>query len=328
MICRSSWNRPMHRRYALTLISAALAMTHAHADDYPSRPLRIIVPFPPGGTTDAVSRLVAQQMAQSLGQPVIVENKAGAGTLIGVDAGAKALPDGYTLTCVSASFTINHTLVKKLPYDTFKDFRPVTFMGLSEHVLVVHPSVKARNVRELIALSRTQRLSFGSFGNGSAPHMAGEQLRSMTGMDLVHVPYKGQGPALNDLLGGQIPMMFGNWPDMRSHIATGKLAVIGMATAKRSVFAPEIPTLAEQGAAIESASWNGLVLPAATPDAIVLRLNAEVRKAMAVPAVKEALARAGTVALVSTPEQFGEFMHADAAKYAKLIQAAKITLDN
>lgn len=318
----------MNRRNALSFLSLALASNGLRAQAFPSRSLRIIVPFPPGGTTDAVSRLVAQEMAKSMGQPVVVENKGGGGTLIGVDAGAKSAPDGYTLLCVSASFAINHTLVKKRPYDTFKDFRPITFMGLSEHVLAVHPSIKARNLRELVAVSKTQPLSFGSFGNGSAPHMAGEQLRAMTGMDLLHVPYKGQGPALNDLLGGQIPMMFGNWPDMRTHIASGKLVAIGMASAERSVFAPAIPTLAEQGVAIESASWNGLVMPAGTPDAVVDRLNAEVRKAMAAQTVKDALSRAGTVALVSTPEKFGEFIRTDVAKYAKIIETAKITSDN
>lgn len=319
----------MNRRNTLTFLLSALAASGLRAQQaFPAKPLRIIVPFPPGGTTDAVSRLVAQEMAKSLGQPVVIDNKAGGGTLIGVDAGAKSAPDGYTLVCVSASFAINHTLVRKRPYDTFKDFRPVTFMGLSEHVLAVHPSVKARNLRELVAVSKTQSLSFGSFGNGSAPHMAGEQLRAMTGMDLLHVPYKGQGPALNDLLGGQIPMMFGNWPDMRTHIAAGKLVAIGMASMERSVFAPAIPTLAEQGVAIESASWNGLVVPAGTPDAVVDRLNAEVRKAMAAQSVKDALTKAGTVALVSTPEKFGEFIRADVAKYAKIIETAKISSDN
>ena len=318
----------MDRREILGLLALATSARPVMAQEFPARALRIIVPFPPGGTTDAVSRLVGQEMARHLGQPVLIDNKAGGGTLIGVDAGAKAAPDGYTLTCVSASFTINHTLVKKLPYDSLRDFRPVTFMGLSEHVLAVHSSVKARDLRQLTDLSQQQALSFGSFGNGSAPHMAGEQLRAMTGMNLIHVPYKGQGPALNDLLGGQIPMMFGNWPDLRSHIATGKLAAIGMASRKRSVFAPEIATLAEQGTAIESASWNGLVVPAATPTAIVLRLNAEVHRAMQAAPVKEALARAGTVALVSTPEQFGEFMRTDAARYAKIIESAKISADN
>jgi len=180
----------------------------------------------------------------------------------------------------------------------------------------------------LVALSKTTPLSYGSFGNGSAPHMAGEQLREMTGMDLLHVPYKGQGPALNDLLGGQIPMMFGNWPDMRSHLAAGKLVAIGMASRERSAFAPSIPTLAEQGTFIESASWNGLVVPAGTPDAVIERLNAEVHKAMATQVVKDALAKAGTVALVSTPEKFGEFIRADVAKYAKIIETAKVTSDN
>ncbi|MCJ0762386.1 tripartite tricarboxylate transporter substrate binding protein [Variovorax terrae] len=317
----------MNRRDALALTAFALAATGSRAQSFPTRPLRIIVPFTPGGTTDVVSRLVAVEMGRSLGQPVVVENKPGAGTVIGVDAGAKAAPDGYTLTCVANSFTVNHTLIRKLPYDTFKDLRPVGLMGLSEHVLAVHPSVKARTLRELAQLSRSEKLSYGSFGNGTSAHLSGELLRSAAGVQAVHVPYKGQAPALNDLLGGQLTMMFGNWPEFAAHIRAGKLVAIGMATRQRSVFAPDVPTLAEQGTLIESNSWNGLLAPAATPDALVQQLNAEVNKALAAPAVKEAFAKGGIVAQAGSAEQFGTYLRSEAARYARIIEEAKISLE-
>ena len=316
-----------NRRHAIALAAFALAGTRAFAQATASRGLRIIVPFPPGGTTDLVTRLVSVELQASLGGSVIVENKPGAGTLIGVDAAAKAAPDGNTLVTVANSFAVNHTLVKKLPYDTFKDLRPVALMGLSEHVLTVHPSVKARTLKELAALSKTEKLSYGSFGSGTSPQLASELLRAMAGVQAVHVPYKGQAPALNDLLGGQISIMFGNWPEFAPHVRSGKLVAIGMATAKRSVYAPDLPTLAEQGTLIESNSWSGLLAPAATPDAAVARLNAEVNKALGAQLVKDAFAKGGIVSLAGTPEQFAAFLRAEVAKYAKVIEEAKITPD-
>ena len=325
----SEINSQSTRRKVLAagLLAASLGPS-ALAQAPSNRALRIIVPFPPGGTTDLVSRLVAVELQASLGQTVIVENKPGAGTVIGVDAGAKAAPDGSTLVCVANSFAVNHSLVKKLPYDSFKDLRPVALMGLSEHVLVVHPSVKARNLKELAALSKTTALSYGSFGAGTSPQMASELLRTLAGVQAVHVPYKGQAPALNDLLGGQISMMFGNWPEFAPHVRAGKLAAIGMATLKRSAYATDLPTLAEQGTPIESNSWSGLLAPAATPDAVVARLNAEVNKALASALVKEAFAKGGIVSLAGTPEQFAAFLRSEASKYAKVIEDAKITPDS
>jgi tripartite-type tricarboxylate transporter receptor subunit TctC len=299
----------------------------AQSAAWPSRPLRLIVPFPPGGTTDTVSRLVATEMSRTLGQTVVVDNKPGGGTVIGVDAGAKAAPDGHTLVCVANSFTVNHTLVKKLPYDSFRDLAPVALMGFSEHVLAVHPALKARNLKELIELSRREKLSFGSFGNGSSAHLGGEMLRSMAGVAAVHVPYKGQAPALNDLLGGQISMMFGNWPEFAAQVRAGKLVAIGMATRQRSVFAPDIPTLAEQGAAIESNSWNGLLVPAATPAALVVRLNAAVNDALAMPAVRQVFQAGGIVAMPGTAAQFTTFLQAETVKYARIINEAGIVAD-
>ena len=315
------------RRRLPALAVAAMVSVQAVAQGSAARTLRIIVPFPPGGTTDLVSRLVSVELQASLGQSVIVENKPGAGTVIGVDAGAKAAPDGSTLVCVANSFAVNHSLVKKLPYDSFKDLRPVALMGLSEHVLVVHPSIKARNLKELAALSKSEKLSYGSFGSGTSPQMGSELLRTLADVQAVHVPYKGQAPALNDLLGGQISMMFGNWPEFAPHVRLGKLIAIGMATAKRSVYAPDLPTLAEQGTLIESNSWSGLLAPAGTPDAVVARLNAEVNKALGSTLVKEAFAKGGIVSLAGTPDQFGSFLRLEVAKYAKVIDDAKITPD-
>ena len=239
-----------------TAALAALPMLARAQAAWPARPVRIVVPFPPGGTTDFVARLVGTELAKALGQPVVIENKPGAGTVIGVDTVAKAAPDGYSFVCVANSFAANQTLVRKLPYDTLKDLRPVALMGMSEHVLATHPGSGLKTLADLRnqAKAKPGTLSFASFGNGTSAHLSGEMLKLQMGLDIVHVPYKGQGPALTDLLGGQVTMMFGNWPEFRGHVEGGKLVALGMATAQRSQYAPNIPTLAEQGVAIESNS--------------------------------------------------------------------------
>ena len=310
-------------------MAAAPWLPPVHADAYPSRPIHCIVPFPPGGTTDFVARLIGKEIGASLGQPVVIDNKPGAGTVLGVELAARAPADGYTLVSVANSFAVNRTLVKMLPYDSEKDLRPVAMLGLSEHVLAAYPPLGIKSVADLIAYARKNpgKLSFASFGNGTSAHLAGEMLRLQLGIDMIHVPYKGQGPALADLLAGQVSLMFGNWPEFRSQIEAGKLVAIGMATAKRSVYAPNIPTLAEQGAPIESNSWSGLLAPAAVPDAIVARLNGEVQKALAAPAVVEAFRNGGIAAMPGTPQQFARFLDSEHAKYAKLIRDAHITLE-
>lgn len=320
------------RRRALLQGTAAFAaapwLAHAQAA-WPSRPLRLVVPFTPGGTTDFVTRLVGTELGKTLGQPAVVDNKPGAGTVIGVDAVAKSTPDGYTFVTVANSFCANQTLVRKLPYDTLKDLRPVALMGMSEHVLATHPGSGLRTLADLREQARTKpgTLSFASFGNGTSAHLSGEMLKLQMGLDIVHVPYKGQGPALTDLLGGQVTVMFGNWPEFRSQIQAGKLVALGMATARRSQYAPDIPTLAEQGVPIESNSWNGLLAPAATPDVIVQRLNAEVNRALAGPAVTEAFHKGGIASLSGTPEQFASFIRSEIAKYAEVIRKANIQVE-
>ncbi|QRF57961.1 tripartite tricarboxylate transporter substrate binding protein [Variovorax paradoxus] len=312
-----------------TAALAALPMLARAQAAWPARPVRIVVPFPPGGTTDFVARLVGTELAKTLGQPVVIENKPGAGTVIGVDTVAKAAPDGYSFVCVANSFAANQTLVRKLPYDTLKDLRPVALMGMSEHVLATHPGSGLKTLADLRdqAKAKPGTLSFASFGNGTSAHLSGEMLKLQMGLDIVHVPYKGQGPALTDLLGGQVTMMFGNWPEFRGHVEGGKLVALGMATAQRSQYAPNIPTLAEQGVAIESNSWNGLLAPAGTPDAVVQRVNAEVNRALAGPVVTEAFRKGGIASLSGTPERFAVFVQSEIAKYGDVIRKANIQIE-
>ncbi|KOF52346.1 LacI family transcriptional regulator [Achromobacter sp. DMS1] len=320
------------RQFLQASAAAALAcscgLARAAQGAWPARPVRIVVPFPPGGTTDMVTRLIGSELSRQLGVSVIVENKPGAGTVIGVDYVAKQPADGYTLVCVANSFTANKTLVKNLPYDTARDLRPVALMGLSEHVLATHPDSGLKTLADLkkAASDEPGTLTYASFGNGTSAHLSAAALCQKLGIDMVHVPYKGQGPALTDLLGGQVSVMFGNWSEFRAHVERGKLVALGMATLQRSRFAPGIPTLAEQGAPIESNSWQGLLAPAGTPDAIVRRINAEVNQALAAPNVREVFARGGIVEQSGSVEQFAAFVSSETAKYADIIQRAHITL--
>jgi len=318
----------MTRRSVLALGALAamprLALSQSQVA-WPERALRIVVPFPPGGTTDFVTRLVAAAVAETLGQSVVIENKPGAGTVIGVNSVAKSPADGYTFVTVANSFTVNPTLVKNLPYDTFQDLRPVALMGMAEHVLITHPGTGLRSVQDL----KTTKipLSYGSFGTGTSPHLSGEALKRQLGLDMVHVPYKGQAPALADLLGGQIPLVFGVWPECRAHIRAGRMVPLGMATTQRSVYAPDIPTLAEQGVNITSNSWNGILAPAGTSDAVVARMNQTVNQALASPNVRSAFEQGGIASLSRSTEEFGRFIRSEMEKYADIIRAANIRID-
>lgn len=320
----------MNRRLALQMLALASTPGLVYGQAWPARPLRWVVPFPPGGTTDVVTRLVAAEVSRSLQQAIAVDNKPGAGTVIGVDMVAKAPADGLTLLTVTGSFCVNQTLVKKLPYDSVRDFTPVALMGQSDHVLAAHPALGLKGVDDLKALAsrRPGQLSYASFGNGTSAHLAGEMLKAQLGIDLIHVPYKGQAPALNDLLGGQVSVMFGNWPELRGHVKSGKLLALGMASHARSADAPEIPTLAEQGLPLQSSSWNGLLVRSGTPDAVVQRLAAEVQKALQAPAVVQAFAQGNITALPGTPEQFAAFIGSEIDKYAAVIRKVGITSEN
>ncbi len=321
----------MQRRHLLQGLAASVLPGWAHAQaDWPTRPMRMIVPFPPGGTTDVVTRLVATELGKALGQPAVVDNKPGAGTVIGVDMAAKAPADGHTVVTVAGSFCVNQTLVKNLPYDAARDLRPVALMGMSEHVLATHPASGFRTLAEFVAAAKKApgQLSYASFGNGTSAHLSGAMLAAQAGVDLIHVPYKGQAPALNDLLGGQVSVMFGNWPEFRGHVRSGKLVALGMATARRSGFAPDIATLAEQGLALESNSWNGVLTRAGTTDAVVNRLNAEINRALQAPAVQQAFRDGGIVSLAGTPAQFAAFIRSETEKYAQVIRKAGISADS
>lgn len=317
----------MQRRHLIQAAAFAALPALSHAQAWPAKPLRFVVPFPAGGTTDVVTRLVAFEVAKALGQAIVVENKPGAGTVIGVDSVAKSTPDGYSLVTVANSFCVNQTLVKKLPYDSVKDLRPVALMGMSEHVLTTHAGSGIKTLAD-IGKAKPGTLSYASFGQGTSAHLAGEMLKSQMGVDIVHVPYKGQAPALADLLGGQVSLMFGNWPEFRSHVQSGKLIALGMATAKRSAYAPNIATLIEQGVNVVSNSWNGLLAPAGTPDTVVQRLNSEVNKALSISAVVAAFEKGGIASLSSSPAQFADFIQSEIARYADVIRKANITTES
>lgn len=317
----------LHRRAVVAGLAALPLLARAQAP-WPSRPIKIVVPFPAGGITDHITRLIGGELAKTLGQPLVVENKPGAGSVIGIDAVAKSAPDGYTFATVANAFTVNHTLVKKLPYHTVRDFEPVGMMGLSEHVLAAHPGTGLTKLADVRELARRKPLAYASFGTGTSAHLAGEMLRAQLKVDLTHVPYRGGPPALNDLLAGQVAMMFGNWPELRAHVASGKLVPLGMATAKRSVYAPQIPTLREQGLDLQSYSWSALMAPAGTPEAVVRRVNAEINKALALPAVVDAFQQGGIASMPGTPENLAEFIRVEIARYGDIIRTAGITLDS
>lgn len=312
---------------ALPLAAAFPALGQAQ-QDFPNKPVRLIVPFAPGGTTDTVSRRVAQELSVLWGQPVVIENKPGAGTTIGVNTVAKAEADGYTLGTVTGSFTVNHTLMPNLPYDTKKDLRAVAAMAGSDHVLVVNPSVPVNTVDELVAMIQSQpgQVSYASFGNGSSAHLAGEMLAMHAKAPMIHVPYKGQTPAMTDVIAGQVQVMFANLPEALPQIKAGKLKALGVAAAQRSDFAPDIPTLAEQGVTgITSSSWNGLIAPAGTPDAVVAKINADVNRVLETPAVRDSFAEAGIAVTPGTPEAFGAFLDKEMQHYGDIIRQANIT---
>ncbi|MEI6719484.1 MAG: tripartite tricarboxylate transporter substrate binding protein [Betaproteobacteria bacterium] len=317
-------------RTALRAAVAGLALLlapPAGAQAYPDKPVRIIVPFPPGATIDFLARLLAQKLGEDWGVNVFVENKSGAGGIVGIDAAAKSMPDGYTFVCVANSFAANPVLRKDLPYDTFKDLAPVTLVGVTPHVLVAFPALPANTVTELVAYAKQQpgKVTYASFGSGTTPHLAGETLKSMAGIDIVHVPYRGQIPALADVMAGQVSMTFGNLPDVMPQVAARKLKALAIATLQRSALAPELPTLGEAGLpGFTSDSWFGIAAPAKTPPAAIRKMQTQVADILRRPDVKSRLHTAGVEPSGNTPEQFGTFLQEQMAKYAAIIRAAGI----
>jgi tripartite-type tricarboxylate transporter receptor subunit TctC len=315
------------RRAALSL-AATLAILTPHAaaaaDAYPARPIRFVVAFPPGGGTDIIARSIAQKLAERLAQQVVVDNRPGAGGNIGTDIVAKSAPDGYTMLMGSAGpLAINASLFGKMPFDPIRDLAPVTLAASTPNVLVVHPSLKAATVNELIALAKARpgEINFASSGHGTPAHLAGELFNSMAGVKLVHVPYKGAAPALADLLGGQVQLMFSTMPPALPHVKDGKLRALAVTNSKRSRATPELPTLDEVALpGFEANTWHGVVVPAGTPAAIVARLNREIVAILHLPDVVERLSGQGAEALGSTPEEFAAYIRSETAKWAKVVR--------
>jgi tripartite-type tricarboxylate transporter receptor subunit TctC len=301
------------------------------AQTYPAKAIRMVIPFPPGGTTDILGRVAAQKLSEALGQQVVPDNRPGAAGNIGAEQVAKAPPDGYTLvTLPGSTLTIHPSLYAKLPFDPLKDFAPVTILAAVPNALVVHPSLPVRNVKELIALSKSRpgQLNYASTGAGQSTHLSMELFKTMAGVKITHVPYKGSAPAITDLLGGHVPMMFDNMPSALPHVKANKLRAIAVSTSKRSPVAPEIPTVAESGLpGFEVSVWFSVLAPANTPKEIVARLNSVLVKALQSADVREKLASQGAEAIANTPEQFTAQMKRDIAKWAKVVRDANIRLD-
>jgi tripartite-type tricarboxylate transporter receptor subunit TctC len=307
----------------------ALSPAAAAQSDYPSRPIRLIVTVPPGGAADFIARLVGAKLAESFGQPVLVDNRGGAGGTIATDAVAKAPADGYTLLQNSiTTHGVGPHLYAKLPYDPVKDFAPVSGLALLPLIMAINADLPFKSVQELIADSRKGSLNFASSGNGGAPHMAGELFKSETGASITHVPYKGSGPAVADLVGGRVQIMFDAAPSLIQHVKSGKLRVLAAASAQRNRLLPEVPTFAELGYPKVAVSlWYGLLAPAGTPRPVIDRLNRETRKALEAPDVREKLLAQGAEPMPGSPEAFATFMHEESAKWAPVVKQAGVKLD-
>jgi len=316
---------------AAAALAASLAATAVLAQVYPGKPIRLIVPFAAGGGNDNVARLVGKRLADSLGQPAVIDNRPGAGGVVGAELAAKSAPDGYTLFLGGVgSHAINPNLHAKLPYDPIKDFAPVSLLAQAPLVLVVHPSVPVHDVAEFIAYARAHpgRLNFASNGNGSSSQLAAVMFASMAGVDMVHVPYKGLAPALTDLLAGEVQLMFSSVVAILPHIKAGKLRAIAVTGAKRLASMPELPTIAESGLpGYEASSWYGILAPAGTPRDIVVRLNAELAKALEQPEVRNSLLAEGAEPAGGSPERFAAHIRAEMERLGKIIRDAKIRLE-
>jgi tripartite-type tricarboxylate transporter receptor subunit TctC len=311
-------------RLGLAIMAAAFALP-AMAQGWPARPVRIVVPFGPGGPADVYARVIGQELTDALGQQFVIDNKPGAGAVIGTDIVAKAAPDGYTLLMMSNTHTTNETLLSNKPYALMKDLTPVAPVNSSDLVMVVHPSVPAKTLAEFIALAKKEpgRLAYASSGPGTPYHMAGELFKAMSGTDILHVPHKSSGEARNDVLGGHVQMMFDAVTTMKGNIDAGHVRALGTTGDRRTEILPGVPTVAEAGVPDYNATiWLGIMAPAGTPGEIVDRLNAEIGRALARPAIREAWARQGAVPMNMTPAEFGTFLQRDIDKWAKVVKVS------
>jgi len=317
---------------ALSLLLLALAVDHAFAQGtaYPAKPVRIVVPSSPGGGTDILARLLAQKLTENLGQQFVVENRPGAGQIIGIEAVARSAPDGYTLLMAASAIVINEVLYKKPPYDTLRDFAPITLGASLPNILVVHPALPAKSVRELIALAKARpgMLNYSSAGNGTSPHLSMELFRIMSGITLTHIPYKGTGPATVDLVAGQVQLSMPNVLTALPQIKGGKLRALGVTSAKRASGLPDIPAIAEAGVpGYEAIQWYGLLAPAGTSRDVVNKLQSETAKILVLQEVKERLAADGADAVGNRPQEFAAYIKAEIDKWSKVVKAGGITLE-
>lgn len=304
------------------------AATPAAAADYPTKPIRLVIGFAPGGGTDTTARALSTKLTASFGQQVIVDNRPGHSGTIAADIASKATPDGHTVLLGTIALAINPSLSEKMPFDTLKDLAPVTRAVDSTNILVVHPSVAAKSVKELIEFAKTKSLNGGSSGIGGTGHLAVELFNLQAGTKITHVPYKGGGPAIVDLLAGNIQLIFATAASAIGHIKTGKIRPLAVTTAKRSALVPDLPTVAEAGLpGFEANNWNGFLVPAKTPRPIINRLNKELATALLLPDIKEFLFKQGLDAAPGTPEEFGAYMKSEMAKWAKVIKAAGIKVN-
>lgn len=320
------------RLASLSLCAAVLAlvMSHAIAQDYPSKPIRFVVPLPPGGFTDLLARAIGQKLTESWGQAVVVDNRGGGGTTIGTEIVAKAPPDGYTILLVPPDLAINPSLHQKLPYDAVKSFAPVTMAAWSPIILVVHPSVPAKSVNELIALAKSKpgQVHYASGGIGTGAHVSTELFKSMTGTDMVHVPYKGVGQAVTALLAGEVQLMFGQMPITLPHVKAGKLRTLAIASARRSPAMSDLPTVAEAGVpGFEANPWFGVAAPAGTPKEIVAKLSGEIVKILRMPEIRQRLSALGAEPAGSTPEEFAAHIKAEILKWAEVVRRSGARAD-
>ena len=310
------------------LLISLVAQTLA-AQPYPTRPIRLVIPYPPGGPTDFVGRTVGQKLSQALGQQIVVDNRPGAGTIIGSELVARAAPDGYTFLVASDALPKNEALYAKLNYDLFRDLAPVAKMADYPIALAAYTGLPANNVRELVALAKAKpgALNFASVGTGTSPHLGGELFQALAGIKLVHVPYKGTAPAVTDLISGQVHILFTSMPTVLAHVQAGRLRLLGTGGAKRSAVIPDTPPIAETLPGFDLVTWYGIFAPARTPDAIIRRLNAEIVKALADPESHGRLAAQGLEPAPMTPEELRRYTQQDSSRWARLIKAAGIGAD-
>lgn len=314
----------MLRFASLALLALALS-SPGSAQDYPSRPVRVIVPFGAGGPADVYARVIAHHLSEALKQTFVVEDRPGAGSIIGTDAVAKSAPDGYTLLVMSNTHTTNETLVASKPFQLMRDFVPVATLNYSDLIMVVHPSVPAKDLKEFIALAKSKpgELTYASSGTGTPYHMAGELFKAMSGTDIIHVPHKASGDARNAVIGGHVQMMLDAITTMAPNAKVGQVRALGTTGTKRSELTPDVPTIAEAGVpGYEATIWLGIMAPAGTPKEIVDKLNAEINKVIALPDVKEAWAKQGAVPMPMTPAEFDKYLRADIEKWANVVKAS------